>query len=128
MDTPTKFDSMVENAFAEKKLPVIIELKDKKPIGVIYGHDETKCVSEEIRYIMTKMNPDTLFSRIKHENKINYEDQPFDQIIESIQDRLWKIIIIDNTKKKYQQIVEYILSKNPFSQRNARELEAKETT
>ena len=113
MDIPTKFDQMVAKAFEKWKMPVTLEIQEKNIIWVIYGHEEVEFTRDEVRYILTKIHPDILFSETKNGDRTTYEDKPLDSTIEGVQWKLWRILFIDNTKQKYKQVVWYILSKTP---------------
>lgn len=109
MRSPTKFNTMVAEAFKKKALAVTLEIEDKKVTGVTYWHENIEFVRDEVDYILTKIHPNILFIQSESKDNTTYEDKALDLVIKWIQDKLWKIMIIDKVRTKYEQIIWLII-------------------
>ena len=90
MDNPTKFESMVAEAFKRDSIDVTIEVKRWKVIWCRYMHniENTKAW---IEYILTSISPHSVFK----ENWDNVTELSLAWVLQNLQDDLHENFVID---------------------------------
>ena len=90
MNVPTKFESLVREAFDNNSMPITLEVQNGRVVGLIYTH--TDSVINEVESIMTHLDPHLFFKEINTNDGIIYQEQSLSNIISSAQSELRKIL------------------------------------